>query len=73
MVAWQRYVPESLLEVARTLSVPSVEEGLNVYLDVEDVMEVCDCVVEVNVHDIEAEGLADTEQGIWTSCPVTEL
>lgn len=29
--------------------------------------------MEIKVQVIVAEGLADTEQGIWTSCPVTEL
>lgn len=66
-------MPVSLLEVERILNVPSVEVGLNVYLEVEVVIDVWDWEVEIKVHDIVAVGLADTEQGIWTSCPVTEL
>lgn len=66
-------MPVSLLEVERILNVPSVEVGLNAYLEVEVVIDVWDWEVEIKVHDIVAVGLADTEQGIWTSCPVTEL
>lgn len=36
LVAWQRYVPVSPLVVVRTVRVPSVDDGLNVYLKVED-------------------------------------
>ena len=70
LVAWQRYVPESLLEVARTLSVPSVEVGLNVYLEEDEEIVIWDCELEIKIQDIVADGLAETEHGIETSWPV---
>ena len=72
LVAWQRYVPESLLEVARTVSVPSVEVGLNVYLEEEEEIVIWDCELEIKIQDIVADGLAETEHGIETSWPVVE-
>jgi hypothetical protein len=66
-------VPVSLLVVARTIRVPSVEEGLNVYLNVDDLIVVWPCEVEIKVQEIEAAGVADTEHGMVMSCPVTTL
>ena len=70
LVAWQRYVPVSLLEVVRTVSVPSVEVGLNVYLEEDEEIVIWDCELEIKIQDIVADGLAETEHGIETSWPV---
>lgn len=49
------------------------DEVVREYFALEVVICVWELPVEMNVHEIEAVGLADTTQEMVTSCPETEL
>lgn len=73
LVAVQRYVPESPLLLVLINSVLPVDELVNEYFAVDEVICVWALLVAINVHEMEALGLADTTQVMVTSCPETEL
>lgn len=50
-----------LLVVERIVRVLFVDDGLNVYLKVEDEIVIWDCEVEIKIYDMEVEGLVDIE------------